>query len=460
MSPEQVDALRTIMGPENVHLGTGLDRFDPGFNPTNLGSGLAVTPENTQQIQKLVEWCHQEHISIVPLGGRTGLVGGGISAPGQVSLLTTKLGKILKIDPIGQFAIVESGVTLAVLNKAAASFGLSAGIDLGARDSCTIGGMMATNAGGMEAFRNGTMRARVLGLEAVMADGSLLEDMTTVLKSNIGYDIKHLLIGSEGTLGIITKAVIRLEPIHTHTGTFLLSFDTAAASLRALRHLGSAGGVNVLRSEIMWRSHFETTASLLNFGHLTEFAKNARIFVIVEVKIDITTDFESVVEKILEGCASTDGFIDALALKSERERADVWRIREDWAVDRRYPGGLWYDVSVPHDQLDEYVNRLEQSLHEINKNLILFVLGHLGDANLHVTITSEVSFAEIKDQISDCVYQPIKGSGGSFSAEHGIGIEKQKALLKWGDPTRVKLMRAIKSALDPQATLNPGKIIP
>ena len=115
---------------------------------------------------------------------------------------------------------------------------------------------------------------------------------------------------------------------------------------------------------------------------------------------------------------------------------------------------------MPHDQLDEYVNRLEQSLHEINKNLILFVLGHLGDANLHVTITSEVSFAEIQDQISDCVYQPIKGSGGSFSAEHGIGIEKQKALLKWGDPTRVKLMRAIKSALDPQAILNPGKIIP
>lgn len=460
LTPEQIDAMRVIMGPENVHLGSGLDKFDPGFDRANLGSGIALTPENTQQIQKFIEWCLHEHVSVVTLGGRTGLVGGGVSNPGQVSLLTKKFGKILKIDPIGRFAIVESGVTLAALSKAVEPFGLSAGIDLAARDSCTIGGMIATNAGGMEAFRNGSMRSRVLGLEAVMADGSLLDDMTTILKSNIGYDIKHLLIGSEGTLGIITKAVIRLEAIHARAGTFLLSFNTAAASLKALRRLRSAGGVNVLRSEIMWRTHFETAASLLNFRHLAVFAKNAKIFVILEVELDSIVDFEVAAKRVLEKCESTEGFVDALALKSQRERADVWRIREDWVVDRQYPGGLWYDVSVPQEQLDEYVNRLEHSLHQINKNLILFVLGHLCDANLHITITSERSFAEIHDQISDCVYQPIKGSGGSFSAEHGIGIEKKKALLRWGDPARLKFMRLIKAAFDPTNLLNPGKILP
>lgn len=459
LSSDKIDALKTFLGAENVHSGVSVDRFDPGFNPENLDSELVITPENITQIQSLMKWCHQENMSIVPLGGRTGLVGGGISTLGQVTLLTTKLKKVLEINPIGQFAIVESGVTLTALNRAAEPFGLSAGIDLGARDSCTIGGMIATNAGGMEAFRNGCMRNRVLGLEAVMADGSVFDDLTTVLKSNIGYDIKHLLIGSEGTLGIITKAVIQLEPIHTHTCTCLVSFQSATSAIQALRHLAGPGNMSVLRCEIMWRSHFETTARLLNFNSLVNFAQSAAIFVIFEIKIDKSTDLEDVLAIILEGCASTPGFIDALALKSVREKADVWRVREDWAVDRRYPDSLWYDVSVPHERLDTYVTELERSLHQIDKNLLIFVLGHLGDANLHVTISCKNSTAELESRISDCVYKPIKGSGGSFSAEHGIGVAKKKALLTWGDPTRLKFMHTIKAIFDPYSLLNPGKII-
>ena len=460
LGSDKIEALKAILGNENVHFGSSVERFDPGFDSENLNSRLVVTPESVSQVQDLMKWCNNQIVSIVPLGGRTGLVGGGKSTPGQITLLTSRLQKILQIDPLGQFAIVESGVTLGALNAAAAALGLSAGIDLGARDSCTIGGMIATNAGGMEAFRNGSMRSRVLGLEAVMADGSVFDDLITVLKSNIGYDIKQLIIGSEGTLGIVTKAVIRLEPIHTRTATFLISFDSAKAAIQALRRIVGEADVKVLRSEIMWRSHFEVTATLLNFNSLVAFASSGSVFVIIETKLDRQDDFDGMAEKVLAGCAATDGYMDALGLKSEREISDVWRVREDWAVDRRYPGGLWYDVSVPHQQLDAYFNGLKSTLNKIDSSLILFVLGHLGDSNLHITVTGEVPPTALGEQISECIYEPIKGSGGSFSAEHGIGVEKQKTLINWGNPTRLKLMRSIKAAFDPNGLLNPRKILP
>lgn len=457
---EKIESLKAILGNENVHFGHSVDRFDPGFDSENLNSQLVVTPETVPQLQKLVEWCMIHSVSVVPLGGRTGLVGGGKSVLGQISLLTSRLKKILHINPLGQFAIVESGVTLSALNAAAAEFGLSAGIDLGARENCTIGGMIATNAGGMEAFRNGCMRTRVLGLQAVMADGSVFDDLKTVLKANTGYDIKQLLIGSEGTLGIITKAVVRLEPIPCRTATFLISFDSAKSAIQAFRRLIGETSVQVLRSEIMWRSHFEVTASLLNFHSLVAFAASGNVFVVLEASLGPQDDFNDVAERVLTVCTTTKGYGESLGLKSEREISDVWRVREDWAVDRRYPGGLWYDVSLPHEELDAYVSNLENALHTIDSSLILFVLGHLGDSNLHITVSGELSPTALEDQISECVYQPIMGLGGSFSAEHGIGVDKQKALLKWGNPTQIKLMRTIKAALDPNYLLNPRKILP
>ena len=212
LAPGFVDSLRAIVGPRGVRTGEAAMQLDPGFDLRNLGAGIEVAPADAEATARVVACCAAAGIAIVPQGGRTGLAGGGVSAPGQIVLSTARLDRILALDPLGGTATVEAGVRLAAIETAAAEHGLTVGIDLGARDSATIGGIISTNAGGIEAFRNGVMRRRVLGLEAAMPDGTLFSELKRVGKANEGYDLKQLLIGAEGTLGVVTKAVLELLP--------------------------------------------------------------------------------------------------------------------------------------------------------------------------------------------------------------------------------------------------------
>jgi FAD/FMN-containing dehydrogenase len=256
LSEEFISALEAICSARH---GADIAMMDAGVAEGNLAAGVVALPVSTQQVQAVIRLCRKHKVQVVPQGGRTGLAGGALSAPGQLIIDMSKFDRVGEPDAVAGCIEVEAGATLQAVQEACAKAGCSPGIDLAARGSATIGGMVATNAGGMEAFRCGVMRNRVLGLEAVLPDGSVLNDLTRVRKVNEGFDIKHLLIGSEGRLGIVTRVVLALEPLEKAAATALTGFATARDAVEAFAMMKAAGGL--LRAEIMWRPYAEVTAA-------------------------------------------------------------------------------------------------------------------------------------------------------------------------------------------------------
>ena len=429
---------------------------DPGVEPRNLGADLFALPSSSAETAQVLKACMATATAVVPLGGGTGLAGGAVSSPGQLVLSTARLNRIISVDPVARTADVEAGVTLAQLDSALEPHGLCAGIDLGARDNATIGGMMSTNAGGIEAFRHGVMRNRVLGLEAVLADGSVMSDLSQVGKCNEGYDVKQLFIGAEGTLGIVTRAILKLVPRPIARATAL----AVGPSLdHGLKVHAKAGSSSLLAFELMNARYFELAVADRKLSLPLAVIPSGYAFV-VECEGRSDEEAQSRLESFLEDALSAELLSDAIVAKSEAERREFWLLREDsWVVERHVPGGLWFDLTVPLSELDRYVTRIEAHLLQIDPALQAFIIGHLGDGNLHLTITGPSPMDDRKPAISECLYRGLKEIGGSFSAEHGIGLEKRLALLRYGDPGKRTAMLAIKRALDPQGILNPGKIL-
>jgi FAD/FMN-containing dehydrogenase len=317
--------------------------------------------------------------------------------------------------------------------------------------------MIATNAGGMEAFRCGVMRHRVLGLEAVLPDGGLLSDMTRVSKANEGLDIKQLLVGSEGRLGIVTAAVLKLDILPGATSTALVSFESAAAAVEAL-HLAQARG-RLLRAEIMWRAYADTVAQDVGLDDLVA-SFPGQVLVLFEHSGKTQPDAQAVQQEILVPLMESGTIGHAIIAQNDRQASDFWRIREEsWAVERQWPGGYWYDVSVPLNALDQYVCELKEDLKAIAADIHFSCMGHMGDGNLHITVSAPRGNRPDKALVDVAVYSSLKAKGGSFSAEHGIGLEKMQALAVYGDPAKLAMARAIKQALDPDNLMNPGKVL-
>ena len=452
------DRLIAICGEAGVREGPAVQTLDRGFHPNNLIAHLAVFPRTTAAVAAVVTACREAGVPIVPQGGRTGLVGGAATEQPSVILSTARMQAILEIDPLAATALVEAGTTLATLQDAARRHGLLPGIDLGARGSATIGGMISTNAGGIEAFRNGTMRNRVLGLEAVLPDGTILNDLKRVAKANEGYDVKQLLIGAEGTLGVITRAVLRLAVEPRHRITALAAFETATAALTTLMRLQRADGFKLMAAEAMWHDHLALTARENDLRPLASFCE-APLYILFEVAGETEAEARSALETVLQSAVEGGEVIDVVIAASEAQRADMWRLREDWAVDRVHPGGLWFDISVPLSALDDQVAAMTRRLAAHDKSYRVFVIGHLADGNLHVTVNSDRPITNAYDEVAPHIYNGLNEIGGSFSAEHGIGLEKRGALARYGDPGKLALARSIKRLLDPDNLMNPGKIL-
>ncbi|HUS54200.1 MAG TPA: FAD-binding oxidoreductase [Thermohalobaculum sp.] len=460
------DRFAAIVGENGIRTAAALAGLNPGFHQENFGAGLAVLPRSTAEVAAVVALCHSCGTAVVPQGGRTGLSGGAISTDGQVILMTDRLDRIIEIDPLAMFAVVEAGITLQALDEAAAQYGLTAGIDLAARGTATIGGMISTNAGGMEAFRNGTMRNRLLGLEVVLPDGAILDDMTRVLKCNEGYDVKQLFCGAEGTLGVVTRAVLRLSPAEGAATTVLATCPDAAAALDLFRRLQYAPDLSLLRGEIMWRSYACRVANAIGLSRVLDFA-NAPIYAIFEVAAlatdtDMTEALLGRFAELMETATVTNAVVaDAVVAGSERERGEIWRIREEsFAIDQTLPHALWYDVSVPLTDLDSYAAGTVERLAALDPTLEFYLFGHLGDGNLHVTIGNDQTLpTETAKAVSAAVYANLKSTGGAISAEHGIGTEKRAALRGHASPEKLRMMAAIKHALDPKDLMNPGKVL-
>ncbi|MEM0988322.1 MAG: FAD-binding oxidoreductase [Pseudomonadota bacterium] len=448
-----LQSLADIVGEEHVRGQNAVAMLDPGVDPSNFAAGLAVRPSSAAEVAAILSLCDATGVPVISHGGRTGLAGGAVSAPGELVLMTDRLDE-LTIDPVGRVAIVGAGISLQSLQEACAAEGLSPGIDLGARGSATVGGMVSTNAGGMEAFRYGMMRQRLLGMEAVLADGTVLCDLALVPKNNEGYDLRQLFCGAEGTLGVVTRVTMKLERADPPSVTMLAACPNARTAIRAMRNIEDRGGM--LRAEIMWRDYARVVAEHTGLSRVLEFC-DAAVYLIIETALDLDGLGEALSPSLDAG-----DVIDAVIAQSGREAADIWGIREDtFAASWSLPHQLWFDISLPLACLDTYMASLRARLDTLAPSLVLFGLGHLADGNLHLTICRKCSFErELRDGISQAVEHGVKDLGGSMSAEHGIGTAKLAILERNASAEKLAVMRRLKAALDPNGILNPGKVVP
>jgi FAD/FMN-containing dehydrogenase len=455
---EHVTALTAIVGPAAVRTAADLGARDPGVDPRNFGAALMVRPGSTAEVSRVLAYCHAARIGVVPQGGRTGLSGGAESGPGELILSLDRLDRIEVLDPVSRTAVAGAGVTLAALAAAAAEHGLAPGIDLGARDSATLGGLVSTNAGGNDAFRYGTMRERVLGLEAVLADGSVLAALGQVRKRNEGLAVEQLLIGAEGTLGIVTRVAISLVATDGPVATALAAVGDAAAAVALAGELRRSVALAPVAIELMSGAHARAACRASGAREFESLAA-APYLLLVEASAATADAATEALVGLLAAAAERGLVADAIVAQSEAQRRAMWQLREDWAVDRERPGALWYDVSVPLSALAGYLDGCARRLAAHDPALDLVVIGHLADGNLHVTVNAATPISARYEEIAPLVTDVLPALGGSFSAEHGIGLEKKATLARLASPVRLGLMRRIKAALDPHGIMNPAKVL-
>ncbi|HCE6975110.1 TPA: UPF0149 family protein [Pseudomonas aeruginosa] len=354
---------------------------------------------------------------------------------------------------------LDAGVTLEQAQALAAEAGLDPGIDLAARGSASVGGLVATNAGGIRAFRFGTMRQRVLGLEAVLADGSVYSDLRGLLKNTTGYDLKQLFVGAEGTLGIVTRAVLRLEPLQRPGATALLGLPDVDAAITIAARLRREHAERLFACEILWHDYLQCTAAPM--GDSAPSLAPCPLYLLVELAEDRHLDAGEALTALLEDCFE-DGLVeDALLAANETQRLAIWRLREDSdAAIHAGVDSLSFDVSLPVPALAGYVERIRRRLDDLVKGMQVFLFGHFLDGNLHVMLAADVPLLPLHQAVEEILYGELGECAGVISAEHGIGLEKKEALGRYADPLKLALMAQIKELLDPSGLFNPGKVIP
>ena len=456
-----LDQIAAIVGPHGLLTGADVSGRAADFmGLTNCQAKAIVRPASTAELSAVMTLCHAVGQVVVPAGGNTGLVHGNVCQPDDIQISLERMRSIGAVDPVGRTMIVDAGCPVQAAQEAAAAQGLKFAVDWGARGSATIGGGVATNAGGNSVVRFGMMRDNVLGLEAVLADGTVISSLNVLLKNNAGYDLKQLFIGSEGTLGIVTRAVLKLHPAPLSTGTALLALDSFEAVQRLFVQAGQRLGGMLTSFEVMWASFYEPIA-IASGRHTPPLPGGHACYVIIEASgTDPERDaalFETVLGEVLE----QEIAVDAVIAASTAQAAQIWAIRDDIEALFAYAApSVTFDISLPIVAMDGYVCDLElRAAEALGVTCKLIVFGHIGDGNLHILLGAEPFTPETKHRIEELVYSGLPTHGGSISAEHGIGLEKRDWLHITRSPEEVALMRTIKTALDPKNLLNPGKVL-
>ena len=417
-----------------------------------------VRPGSVAEISRVLALCNARGQKVIPEGGRTNLVHGTQAAGDEILLSLERLSAIAEPDVKSATVMAEAGATVQRIQERSEAAGLRFGLDFGARGSATLGGALATNAGGLQALRYGIARGQVAGLEAVLADGTVLSHLTPFTKDNTGYDLKQLFIGSEGTLGVITRAVLHLNPLPVGADTALLAFDDFGAVAALLGTLRGALAGTLSSFEIMWGEFFDFNTGEQGVA-TAPLARGHPYYVLCEAEgFDPPRDRQRFETLIADACTQ-GGARDAVIAQSERERREIWNIRENFDAEiRLFDTLIDYDVSFPIDAMEPFAEAVRRELQaKAPQNLGLHIMGHLGDGNLH--LSTGVPEPEMKPAIDDLIYGLIAAHGGAISAEHGIGITKKRFLRYSRSPGELALMQRLKAALDPENILNPGKVI-
>lgn len=410
-----------------------------------------VRPRSTEEVATVLRVCHAHGQSVVTQGGLTGLAGGATPRSSDVVLNLERLSGVEEIDESAGTVTVRAGTVLSVVQEAVAARGLELAYDLGARGSCHIGGNIATNAGGNRVLRYGMVREQVLGLEVVLADGTVVSSLHKMLKNNAGYDIKQLFIGSEGTLGVITRAVLRLHPAPADRHTALVTIDGYLGVVAFLRHAQRVCG-DITAFEAMWPGFY---SYMTTHGPMTApLPVRDAMYVLIEMTGDDPGRFET----MLAAAAEQGLLLDATVAQSSRDVSSFWRIREGEPIDR-LPSVINFDVSLAIADIGECAAECERRILDRWPDGHVFLFGHIGDSNLHLCVSIGSSTPEEQHEVDDVVYSVVRTFRGSVSAEHGIGVLKRDYLAHSRSPEELEVMRRVKWALDPTGILNPGKVL-
>jgi FAD/FMN-containing dehydrogenase len=451
-----IERLARIVSPENVLTGQDVSsRFD-GWPPVvPLKAACVVRPRTTEEVSAVLAICNSSGVAVVPHGGRTGLSGGTRAAAGDVVLSLERMNSIQALDRHNATMTVEAGVPLALVQEAADAEGLLYPVDLGARGSATMGGTIATNAGGNCVLRYGMTREQVLGLEVVLANGTVISSMNSMLKNNAGYDLKQLFIGSEGTLGVITRAVVRLRPRPVATACALIGAHTFTDVLNIRERMAADTDGTLSSFEVMWHELIDVVVA--TGRHRDPLSERHPYYVLVEVSAG---NADQRLEKALAAIWDEGWVADAVIATSEAQAAALWAIREDSPARlSALRPAFSFDISLPPSAMEEYVDKFRRQLLQQWPNARTIVFGHVADGNLHITVGIGQGDEPARSAVGRVVYDLLRPWRGSVAAEHGVGLFKREYLDVTRTKAEINLMRDLKAHLDPRNTLNPGKIV-
>ncbi|MFO1133283.1 MAG: FAD-binding oxidoreductase [Hyphomicrobiales bacterium] len=421
---------------------------DMSLTGTSLPRAL-LRPRTTEEVATALRLCNAAGVPVIAQGGMTGLAGGANPTGNEIAISLELIRGIEEVDAASATLVAKAGTPLEECQRAAEEAGLFLALDLGSRGSCTIGGNLSTNAGGIRVIRYGMAREQVLGLEAVLADGTVISSMNRMLKNNAGYDLKHLFIGSEGTLGLVTRVVLRLHPPPGEITTLLCAVESYEQVVALLRRAQSGLG-GIVAFEAMWRDYFHFNAEALK---LRFFDAEHPFWVIVESTMD-----RGAIETFLAACLEDALISDALIAQSQAQSRQIWSVRDGHPIEV-LPNLLNFDVSLPIGMIGDYAVACTAALKQRWPAAHVSFYGHVGDSNVHICVSVLYGPGEDMHDVDGIVYGVLGQYHGSISAEHGIGTLKRPYLHLSRTPAELALMRSLKQALDPKGILNPGKVI-
>jgi D-lactate dehydrogenase (cytochrome) len=462
-----LEALRRIVG-------AGHALTDPELlagaliEPRGLFRGQAlalVRPGSTAEVARVLAYCNEARIGVTPQGGNTGLVGGQTpdETGNEIILSTQRLKRIREIDPHADVRICEAGVTLAEAQAAALEADRLFPLSLAAEGTCTIGGNAATNAVGVAVIAYGNARDLITGVEAVLADGRIVNALSKLRKDNTGYDVKGLFVGSEGTLGVITAASLRLFPNPRARATAFVALESPAKALDLLRIARERLGAGVTSFELIARFAYDITVRH-GFAR-APLSGDHPWYVLIEASSQIEQGFEEAFGGALEAALDAGVIDDAVLAASLEQRHEFWKLRESIPEAQIHEGGsIKHDVSVAVGDVPAFLDEATKAVEAFEPGARVCAFGHLGDGNIHFNVTQPVGVSTVAylarwDAMNEVVHGIVARMGGSFSAEHGVGRLKRELLAATKDPGALAIMRAVKNALDPNGVMNPGKVL-